>query len=909
MGSKVEKSFSTLGLADGILDGVLACVIEAEKKAKSSREIQTIDVSRRGLRQDIYVGKVMVIPPSIMDEPDMIPDPLLKGAVLKLFNGEEAAELALHQLASNEFDKLTPKTILEYKDRVFRDDDGKLGCIVLFQPAWANVRDFHAFRFVKDQEKLKTLLRHLVFSAYYRPDLSALFQTLAEDQVKLDAVNLEHTHLGIGPQLQSDLKSWPLLDRFEKQGGLKTAAFVKFSVDDFVEGYLEAALWSSDVSDDYTVDDFSTASLSKAKEDCETFIRLAGDHLGDLDPNQAGHLFWLNRNVHGEGHMETGSHDIWDQTNLSEEDQSFLATLSDSFGECDIYADEEGMLQLEGGHIPAPLPEPGSGHVLPKESKWIRFASYNFDKIAEEGMTGQEEAVMEELEKMLEDKFAVQHGDAGSVRRPTDPRSGGARQGETEIGDVTKNADGLKARPDYGEKEAVTNPSMSRSSISQETGIGVPKSKLLTSALVEKVLPGPLLEDSTPSEEKAEDYPEPERKDPKVAADMKVKPVAPAAPAKGMPQKQQPQKEQPKKEAPKAPAKAETPKSKAPKHESVDGKVEMEAAGTPKVLNGYTDMREALKSTFAGDDRDNASDHVEKEIDWETEASPKKILDAKESDLQAAPAFRTGNKAAANKEALTYMHPGQILEQFYPDLLNSISGYPMGSPASNYTPPALQRMDGQIMDDEADKVTVSDYSDEGMMHSHGQPGLIQTQDDSSVPLKPSERSIRGPFYSDQFYRIHTDIPPALLTMKSRAASLKKTASDKQKAAIVGDFLKKLCGEIASSLLAAFMTTDRPLFTYSPAYSEIDLKNEQSFLPMNPILTATGMSPYVAQLKSLFDSINDGDLTEAINNAYAQGAVWHESESGRFLYEVFVRIEEVDTEHLTIKYKYLTGTKD
>ena len=165
MGSKVEKSFSTLGLADGILDGVLACVIEAEKKAKSSREIQTIDVSRRGLRQDIYVGKVMVIPPAIMDEPDKIPDPLLKGAVLKLFNGEEAAELVLHQLASNEFDKLTPKVILDYKDRVFRDDEGKMSCIVLFQPAWANVRDFHAFRFIKDEEKLKTLLRHLVFSA------------------------------------------------------------------------------------------------------------------------------------------------------------------------------------------------------------------------------------------------------------------------------------------------------------------------------------------------------------------------------------------------------------------------------------------------------------------------------------------------------------------------------------------------------------------------------------------------------------------------------------------------------------------------------------------------------------------------------------------------------------------------
>ena len=115
MGSKVEKSFSTLGLADGILDGVLSCLIEAEKKAKSSREIQTIDVSRRGLRQDIYVGKVMVIPPAIMDEPDKIPDPLLKGAVLKLFNGEEAAELR-HEARGRGGDD----EIVEHKIRALR---------------------------------------------------------------------------------------------------------------------------------------------------------------------------------------------------------------------------------------------------------------------------------------------------------------------------------------------------------------------------------------------------------------------------------------------------------------------------------------------------------------------------------------------------------------------------------------------------------------------------------------------------------------------------------------------------------------------------------------------------------------------------------------------------------------------
>jgi hypothetical protein len=51
------------------------------------------------------------------------------------------------------------------------------------------------------------------------------------------------------------------------------------------------------------------------------------------------------------------------------------------------------------------------------------------------------------------------------------------------------------------------------------------------------------------------------------------------------------------------------------------------------------------------------------------------------------------------------------------------------------------------------------------------------------------------------------------------------------------------------------------------------------------------------------------LTEAINNAWAQGGVWHDGPDGRFLYEIFVRIEKVDIETLDITYKYITGTKE
>jgi hypothetical protein len=262
--------------------------------------------------------------------------------------------------------------------------------------------------------------------------------------------------------------------------------------------------------------------------------------------------------------------------------------------------------------------------------------------------------------------------------------------------------------------------------------------------------------------------------------------------------------------------------------------------------------------------------------------------------------------ASQSKVALTYMHPGQILEQFYPEILKDTSDYPIGNPARNSSPPPLP-LELQGEPGGESQVTDKDYSDGGMKHSLGEPGLVPSQDSTSVPLKPNERSIRGPFFSDQFYRIHTDIDPALLTMKSSLE--KKTAAAPENAAVIAEFLRRLSGEIASSLLAAFVVTNRPLFTSTPAYSVINIANADTFIPMNPILTSGGMSPYVAQFKALLGSVNSGELTNAINNAWAQSAVRHDGPDGKYLYEVYVRIEKVDLDTLDITYKYITGTKE
>lgn len=1198
--SKVEKSFTTLGLADGILDGVLSCLIDAEKKAKSSREIQTLEVDRRGLRQDLYVGRLMVIPHQVMDDTSKIPDPLLKGAVLRLFDGEEAMALEAHRLSTNEFDDLSPKDVTEYKDKVFRDDENKLGCVVVFQPAWGNFRDYHAFRWTKDQNKLKTMLRHLVFSAYYNPSLSALFDTLSEEAIKLDAENITHDHLGYAFQFQSEEKSFPVLDKGDndeplvkaKKGGLKKRAeqpvessVMKLSLDEFTAAYLEAAVWTG-TDDDGTPldnegkfgsDDFSPEALRKAEEDCSAFVQMAGDKIEPMGDRRAGTLFWLNRNGHGTG--------FWDEDTLSPEVQKELDTLAHSFGECDLYVSDDGELELTGGHIPAPPPAEGSGHVLPVQgSQKIRFASYNLAKIAAAKEAPEETAVLNELDAQLRAKLGsdsnfekgANTGDAGSVRIPTSEKSGqhgidGAP--ETEKVAVSDGSTGLRAQPDYGEADSYT-------AVMNDANASNNKTRSMLAALLEKTASNEDLHNGYTEMREVikSDFAGDTRSKETDHKTASIAPVGPTPTVQNRPKEKPKEYASPKRVAPYSPSKEEgkgqtIDKYAAPYsgglmdtpfyHEQARQRAEAAEAmgikpggfvnlydwypdiwaevitaypGSPELPEhgpfvsyyryekdgspnrqfsgkdstyGYNiraykedvdpawgrtvarkdglwrDGTRVVPPTKKASDKGAASSDKSAYIgsqaatpellaqafekaksDWmspgaiftwteqdsmapETETtgsykhvrpadlegrdytlknvngligihfndakfdpSTKKIVRAADqaisstanrlveqhygeyfttdslkallrnatNDVKAVFSFMTqqgllvpygdgqykiqtrqhgedtklglwnedeedendlcpncmgpgtelgtlGNRkhfrcrdcgmdfsrkaekvaSAHSKMALTYMHPGQVLEQFYPEVLKDVSNYPQGYAERNYTPPPLP-LELRDSPDNA-QVTVDDYSDHNMKHPKAEPGLIPSQDSNSVPLKPNEKSIRGPFFSDQFYRVHTDISPALLTMKSSLEN--KTASSPEKAKIIGEFLRKLSGEIASSLLAAFVMTDRPLFTGSPAYSSINLKDGSTYLPMNPILTSGGMNPYAEQFRALLKSVNDGELADAINDAWAQGGVWHgtEGSTDRWLYEVFVRIESVDIDTLEIRYKYVTGIKE
>lgn len=115
-------------------------------------------------------------------------------------------------------------------------------------------------------------------------------------------------------------------------------------LENFIKGYLEAALFTSnDLSDDtpldkLTISDFSPEALARAKKDCDLFVRAGKEFLDEakMDDAAAGHDFWLTRNGHGAGFWDRDLGDVGDR----------LTELCKFFGETDLYLGDDRQLHF-----------------------------------------------------------------------------------------------------------------------------------------------------------------------------------------------------------------------------------------------------------------------------------------------------------------------------------------------------------------------------------------------------------------------------------------------------------------------------------------------------------------------------------------------------------------------------------
>jgi len=78
--------------------------------------------------------------------------------------------------------------------------------------------------------------------------------------------------------------------------------------EEILNGYLEAALWSSgEEFDGYSISDIDESSINSAREDIKKFLSdlknagLLDNLMSEMNPSGVGHDFWLTRNGHGAG--------------------------------------------------------------------------------------------------------------------------------------------------------------------------------------------------------------------------------------------------------------------------------------------------------------------------------------------------------------------------------------------------------------------------------------------------------------------------------------------------------------------------------------------------------------------------------------------------------------------------------
>jgi len=220
-------------------------------------------------------------------------------------------------------------------------------------------------------------------------------------------------------------------------------------------------------------------------------------------------------------------------------------------------------------------------------------------------------------------------------------------------------------------------------------------------------------------------------------------------------------------------------------------------------------------------------------------------------------------------------------------------------PAKGAQKPDLEYYDRQAGEKEAGspQYTSTDPGAIGIGRD-GKPQVLE-----GAPLR-KEWDIRGPMFSDEFYANYPGVPGRYLAMSGSFG--KKAATPGGQKEMLGDFLKKVVGEIAVTFCAAYKVTSRPVgLDRVPGTGEVNLVSVENSVNNWPFYAGE----VGGRVKFLLEEMNDSDIRDAINDAWAQASVWHSgSASGNFTYEVFVRAESIDTDSMTLKYKFVTGTK-
>jgi hypothetical protein len=238
--SIASKSFQSLAISEALLSKTVEAIKAGEKEARSTGVPQSFEAMYRGFRQNIAIGKIVVVPPAVADKKGQdFPTALLYGCLVRTFGGEEMGDLISHKIGDSEWDEYSQASYSSIKEELFGTEDGKFACLVLFIPNWVNKREYVGFQFPKDDNQLTNLTRHLVFSSYFDPRLSSAFDAMMTDveTSKFDVTDIT-PKLNFPALAENPLKEYPLLTKEGSQKKPRLGLTIK-TADEVTKAVLE----------------------------------------------------------------------------------------------------------------------------------------------------------------------------------------------------------------------------------------------------------------------------------------------------------------------------------------------------------------------------------------------------------------------------------------------------------------------------------------------------------------------------------------------------------------------------------------------------------------------------------------------------------------------------------------------
>src|SRR5271157_3131898 len=236
------KSFQSFMVNDGLLSKTVEAIKAGEKEARSSGNVQSFEVFYKGFRQNIAIGRVYIVPPSVADKKGQdFPTALLYGCLVRTYRGEEMSDLISHKIGDSEWDEYSQADYSSIKENLFGDGTGKFASLIIFAPNWLNKREYVGFQFPKDDNQLANLTRHVIFSSYFDPRLSSAFDTLMTDveTSKFDVTDIT-PKLPFPALSENPLKEFPLLTKQGSQQKPRLALTIK-TADEVKKEVLEPA--------------------------------------------------------------------------------------------------------------------------------------------------------------------------------------------------------------------------------------------------------------------------------------------------------------------------------------------------------------------------------------------------------------------------------------------------------------------------------------------------------------------------------------------------------------------------------------------------------------------------------------------------------------------------------------------